>query len=93
MEFKKTDFEQLNMSKITDSMYEGIACSRFFFCLEDKIVFINKSKTCYNILASSQCNFEFKYQERIFDVIYSSKNINECISYFKFLCDLIIRRY
>lgn len=92
MEFKKIDFENLHMTKITDSMYEGTACSRFFFCLENKMIFINHSKTGFNVLASSQCNFESKFKERVFDVIFSSKDLNECISHFKFLCDLIIRR-
>lgn len=92
MEFDKKDFENLIISKVRDCMLKDNICSKYFFCYDNKLIFINKSKGFYKILASSQCGFKFLYHESVFDVIHTSKNLDECIQFFEFLVGLACRR-
>lgn len=93
MEFEKKDFEQLLLSKVRDCMLKDTICSKYFFCYDDKIIFINKSKGFYKILASSQCGFKILYHESVFDVIYFSKNLADCIGSFELFVELVCRRF
>ena len=92
MEFKKTDFEALHNSKVNKSLYDDTICSRYFFCLEDKMIFINRSRCFYKILASCQCHFESIYRERVFEVIYITKDFDNVVSEFKLYCETTLSK-
>lgn len=90
--FEVLDFEQLHKFKIKDIVTPDRICANYFFCLNQKMLYIKKSRKNYVICASCQCQFEFKYHESVMDVVYISPDLEDVISQFKFLVSLLIKR-
>lgn len=90
--FEVLDFEQLHKFKIKDIVTSDRICANYFFCLNQKMLYIKKARKNYVICASCQCMFECKYHESVMDVVYISNDLEEVISQFKFLVSLLIKR-
>lgn len=82
MDFLPRDFEQLMMSKIRNGLSLDNVSSSYFFCIDNRMIFIKKSKRFYKIVCSSSCGFSPIYRESCLDVIYYNTDIGEVIHQF-----------
>lgn len=81
-QFKPKDFEQLHMYKIKYGLDNELINTQYFFCIDNRMVFIKKSRKYYKVMASSQCGFEPIYRENCLDVIFGSTDISKSIEMF-----------
>lgn len=77
------DFESLYMWKVKNGLDKELVTSNYFFCYEDKILFIRRCRKYYAVCASSVCGFEPCHRLSIFDILYSSKDLDETILQFR----------
>lgn len=75
------DFESLHRFKIKHGDELPIH-SKYFFCNDNKMIFIKKSRRFYKVVASAQCDFEPCYRESIFDVLYVSDDFSKTLLMF-----------
>lgn len=80
--FQIKEFEQLYNIKISHKDMLEVH-NNFFFCFDDYIIFMKKSRRFYKVMASSSCGFEPTFRERVFDCVYYSDDINNSIEMFK----------
>lgn len=85
-EFKPRDFESLHISKIKEGLSLDNISSQYFFCIDERMLFIKKSRQYYKLMASNQCGFEPLYRESCLDVIAGSKDVTEIIKLFYGYC-------
>lgn len=74
--FNVKDFELLHKNKIN---YPGEVpvCSKYFFCLNNEIIFMKKSRRFYKVMATSSCGFEPTFRESFFDCVYYSDDLEQ----------------
>ena len=82
MNFLPKDFETLHKYKVLDGLDIDHPSTMYFFCLEDKMIFIKKSRRFYKIMASSSCPFEPIFRENNLDILYHSTDFNETVKMF-----------
>lgn len=91
--FVLKDFEVLHRDKI---LYpdEIPVFSKYFFSFENNFIFIKKSRRFYKVMASSCCGFEPTFRESVFDCLYYSEKLSECVDMFKsYVSRLLCRVY
>lgn len=76
------DFENLHMWKVKNGLSKEYITSQYFFCIDNRMLFIKKSRKYYKLMASSQCGFEPLYRENCLDVIFGGTDITETIKMF-----------
>lgn len=90
MWFDPKDFETLHRFKIRNSFDDSHISNHYFICVENKMMFIKKSRRYYKIVASTQCGFEPIYRESCLDVIYHDTDLTKTISMFYGYCIRLI---
>ena len=55
--FEVKDFERLHMYKIKNDLNVNDITSQYFFCIDNRMLFIKKSRRFFKIMASCQCGF------------------------------------
>lgn len=86
IEFFKSDFVRLHQDKIHFGLDYKHMDNQYFFCLGDKMLFIHNSRKYYQIMASVQCGFEPMFHDSVFEVLFSSPDINETVQMYKGYC-------
>lgn len=81
-EFFPKDFENLHTWKIKNGLDVSSISSQYFFCIDERMLFIKKSRKHYKLMASSQCGFEPLFRESCLDVIAGSTDLSEIIRLF-----------
>lgn len=76
------DFENLHMWKVKNGLSKEYITSQYFCCIDNRMLFIKKSRKYYKLMASSQCGFEPLYRENCFDVIFGGTDITETVEMF-----------
>lgn len=89
--FNTKEFEQLHFDKIRHGLEIDNISSSFFFCYENKILFVKKSRKMYKIVASPSCGFAPLYRESCFDVIYFTPDITFVIKQFCYLVKELVK--
>lgn len=82
MEFTPRDFDMLHMSKIKRGLSKDDISSQYFFCIDNRMLYIKKSRRYYKLMASSQCGFEPLYRESCLDVIFGDTDLSNVIKMF-----------
>lgn len=80
------DFENLHIWKIRNGLDNTSISAQYFFCIDERMLFIKKSRQYYKLMASSQCGFEPLYRESCLDVIAGGKDLSEIIKLFYGYC-------
>lgn len=88
MELIKKDLEALMTQKYKPEETLPI-CSKYCFIYDKKMLFVHESRGFYKLL-SSGCGFEPIYYERCFDVLASSKNLDDIIRLYRSYVSRII---
>ena len=89
--FEVKDFELLHVNKIKYPE-EVPVHTKYFFCIDDMMLFIKKSRGYYKLMSSTQCGLKFLYRESTFDVVSQNKDLNELLKDFKFFMEVVICR-
>lgn len=76
------DFDNLHMWKIKNGLSLDSITSQYFFCIDNRMLYIKKSRKHYKLMASSQCGFEAIYRESCLDVVFGSTDLSETIKMF-----------
>lgn len=80
------DFENLHAWKIRNGLSNSTISSQYFFCIDNRMLFIKKSRKYYKLMASSQCGFEPLYRESCLDVVAGDTDLSEIIKLFYGYC-------
>lgn len=80
--FEAKDFERLHMYKIKNELSVDDITSQYFFCIDNRMLFIKKSRRFFKIMASCQCGFEPIWRESCLDVLYYNTDLQEVIKMF-----------
>lgn len=86
--FEVKEFELLHVNKIKYPE-EVPVHSKYFFCIDDMMLFIKKSRGYYKLMASTQCGLNFLYRESTFDVVSQNKDLSELLKDFSFYMELV----
>lgn len=81
--FLPHDFEMLHRSKMVDGLDVDRPSTMYFFCKDNRMVFIKKSRRFYKIMCSSTCPFEPLYRESCLDVVYYTTDFNSAVEMFE----------
>lgn len=84
--FTVKDFETLHTYKIREQIEPSEISAKYFFCLDNKMLFIKKSRKYYQVIASCQCGFEPAFRLGVLDVLYENADLNEVVNMFKSYC-------
>lgn len=82
MEINAKTFEELHKRKIRFGLDSQFITSQYFFCIDNRMLFIKKSRKYYKLMATSQCGFEPLYRESCLDVVYGNTDLSEVITMF-----------
>ena len=84
--FEPKDFENLYRLKLKSgftAFSDFDICTSYFACIENKMIFIKKSRRFYKICCSSNCGFEPIFRESCFDILYHNTDLQTTVSMFK----------
>lgn len=76
------DFENLHTWKIKHGLDKEHITSQYFFCIDNRMLFIKKSRKYYQLVASSQCGFEPIYRESCLDIVFGCDDLSQTIKMF-----------
>lgn len=80
----KKHLQTLQQLKIKHSLDEFPLCSNYLYIDEYKCLFINKFKNkLYQVCASPVCNLSFVDSQCLFNVLYTTDQLPEAVSYWK----------
>lgn len=85
------DFQQLILQKLKSNDDEIIPLSsKYFFCYDNKLIFIKSARKGFHIACSPACNFEKLAYQGNLDIIYVSDSFDKTLEMFRSYCHRIL---